>query len=82
MVYDAEGESAMATSQDQREGELQVGHCFSLLPDIQMVVVVFCIGVSGDGDFGFGAKDILCTLSSWLSLCFVDLGDTCVDCCV
>ena len=27
MVYDAEGESAMATSQDQREGELQVSHC-------------------------------------------------------
>jgi hypothetical protein len=27
VVYDAEGESAMATSQDQREGELQVSHC-------------------------------------------------------
>ena len=32
----------MATSQDQREGELQVSGCLSFLAYMEMVTVVFC----------------------------------------
>ena len=60
VVYDAEGESAMATSQDQREGELQVSGCLSFLAYMEMVTVVFC-----DCFDCINVNDILRTFLLW-----------------
>lgn len=59
VVYDAEGESAMATSQDQREGELQVSGCLSFLAYVEMLTVVFCDCFGSD--ITFNVNDILRT---------------------
>lgn len=56
VVYDAEGESAMATSQDQREGELQVSGCLSFLAYVEMLTVVFCDCFGSD--ITFNVNDI------------------------